>query len=72
MLSEVVVLNRPGYLIQSVENEYGRQVTYVPAPDINISASDIRYKIREKKSIKYLVPDRVEKYIEENKLYKED
>ncbi len=72
MLSEVVVLNRPGYLVQSVENEYGRRVTYIPAPDINISASDIRYKIKEGKSIKYLVPHSVEKYIEKNKLYKED
>jgi len=72
MLSEVVVLNRPGYFIQSVENEYSRRVVYIPAPNIDISASDIRNKIREKKSIKYLVPDKVEKFIIENNLYKTD
>lgn len=72
MLSEVVVLNRPGYFIQSVENEYSRRVVYIPAPNIDISASDIRHKIREKKSIKYLVPEKVEKFIVENNLYKTD
>ncbi|MFI5143961.1 MAG: nicotinate-nucleotide adenylyltransferase [Ignavibacteria bacterium] len=72
LLSEVVVLNRPGYFIQSVENEYNRRVVYIPAPNIDISASDIRNKIREKKSIKYLVPEKVEKFITENNLYKKD
>lgn len=69
MLSEVIVMNRPGYLISDVKNEYAKQVLFVPAPDINISATDIRHKIREKKSIKYLVSDAVEKYIKEHKLY---
>jgi nicotinate-nucleotide adenylyltransferase len=69
LLSEVIVLNRPGYVVQNVENEYGRRVVYVPAPNIDISSSDIRYKIKEKKSIKYLVPAKVENYIYENNLY---
>lgn len=68
-LSEVVVINRPGYLVTQVENEYGRRVIYVPAPNIDISATDIRFRVSEKKSIKYLVPDKVEKFITENKLY---
>jgi nicotinate-nucleotide adenylyltransferase len=72
LLSEVVVLNRPGYFIQSVENEYSRRVVYIPAPNIDISASDIKNKIREKKSIKYLVPEKVEEFILENNLYKTD
>lgn len=68
-LAEVVVLNRPGYVVQNVNNEYERRVNYVPAPGIDISASEIRHRIREKKSIKYLVPEKVEKYISDNKLY---
>jgi nicotinate-nucleotide adenylyltransferase len=69
LLSEVIVLNRPGYLIQNVQNDYGRQVTFIPAPDIDISATDIRNKIKEKKSIKYLVPKGVEEFIKNNELY---
>lgn len=69
LLSEVVVINRPGYLIQKVKNDYNGKVTFVPAPNIDISSTDIRFKIKEKKSIKYLVPKAVEEYIIKNKLY---
>lgn len=69
LLSEVLVLNRPGYVVQNVKNDYGRQVTYIPVPNIDISATDIRHRIREKKSIRYLVPKAVEEFIKNNKLY---
>lgn len=72
LLSEVVVINRPGYLIQNVKNDYNRQVTFVPAPGVDISSTDIRDKIKEKKSIKYLVPKEVEEYIIKNKLYNQE
>jgi nicotinate-nucleotide adenylyltransferase len=70
LLTEVVVINRPGYLIQQVENEYSRRGIFVPVPNIDISATDIRFRIREKRTIKYLVPEKVEEYIYENNLYK--
>jgi len=69
LLSEVLVLNRPGYLIQNVQNDFGRQVVFVPAPNLDISATDIRFKLKENKSIKYLVPKAVEEFIKNNKLY---
>lgn len=70
MLSEVVVINRPGYLIQQVENDYGRQCIYVPVPNIDISSTDIRFRIQEKRSIRYLVPEQVVEYITKNQLYR--
>lgn len=42
----------------------------VNTPRIDISATDIRKRIRERRSIRYLVPDSVLAYIEENELYR--
>ncbi len=44
---------------------------YIKAPLIEISASDIRSYIKEKKSIRYLVPENVREEIEMGRYYKE-
>ena len=41
-----------------------------PDVDFNISSTYVRAQIKKGKKIRYLLPDDVYKYIEENKLYK--
>ncbi len=45
------------------------KVTVVEAPLLDISATYIRNRIKENKSIKYLVPQRVEEYILQKKFF---
>lgn len=45
-------------------------IHYVDAPKIGISATMIRQGIQEKKSVKYLMPEKVAKYVEDMGLYR--
>ncbi|MGE8206172.1 nicotinate-nucleotide adenylyltransferase [Heyndrickxia sp. NPDC080065] len=61
---QFVGVNRPGH---SHETKY--PILHVQIPDINLSSSAIRNKIKNKQSIKYLVNDDVIEYIKEHNLY---
>ena len=72
-----VVGSRPGYrteeLTQHVEHlrkTYGTDIRIVDIPQVDISSTDIRQRCRDGRTIKYLVPDKVEKYIIQHGLYK--
>ncbi len=47
----------------------GRRAFLVPVTRLDISSTGIRNLIKQKKSIKYLLPASVERYIKKNKLY---
>lgn len=64
-MSKFIVANRPGYPVESVPKE---AETVVITP-IEVSSEDIRKRIREARSIRYLVPEKVREYIIKNKLY---
>ncbi len=49
--------------------EYHGDIRILPARFMDISSSEIRQRIREHKSVRYLIPQKVLAYIEENKLY---
>ena len=77
LLREVrfVIAQRPGHSIawDRLPPEIGQlrsQVVRVPL--LEISASEIRRRVREGKSIRYLVPPEVERYIADHKLYAVD
>ncbi|KPJ50072.1 hypothetical protein AMJ40_03775 [candidate division TA06 bacterium DG_26] len=69
-LSTVVVMMRPGYELGRIERTYRNRFLPVRVPQIEISSTDIRMRVRGGKSITYLVPPRVEAYIEEKRLYR--
>lgn len=54
-----------------VPSEFQNRIILLNNPIIEISATQIRELIRNRKSIDYLVPNTVKKYILENKLYQD-
>lgn len=64
---KIVVYNRPGFTVNTADNP---NITVLDAPLLEISATHIRNLIKNEKSIKYLVTDKVLEYIEANHYYK--
>lgn len=65
-ISKFIVANRPGYPVKEVPKE----VETVVITPIEISSEDIRKRIREGRSIRYLVTEKVRNYIIARNLYK--
>ena len=72
-----VVGSRPGYrteeLTQHVEylkKTYGTDIRIVDIPQVDISSTDIRQRCQDGRTIKYLVPEKVEEYIISHGLYR--
>jgi len=68
---QLVVVNRPGFPPQDARSEFARLSTFVNVPQIGISSTDIRRRIKLRRSIKYLVPPGVEEYIRQKNLYRD-
>jgi len=69
-LSEVIVMNRPGFTVQDVDAEFSEKAKYANVPMLEISSTKIRECASAGRSIKYLVFPEIEQYIAENELYK--
>jgi nicotinate-nucleotide adenylyltransferase len=67
--AELVVYPRPGFAVTQLPDLLQGRVHQIPAPRVEISSSDIRRRVREGRSIRYLVPASVADYIEVNGLY---
>lgn len=75
-LCKFIVAKRPdadnqklGEKIEKLNQSYKGSFYILEAPLIDISSTKVRNRIKTKSSIKYLVPETVELYIEKNKLY---
>lgn len=63
MREDVIVQIR--YLIQ----KYQADIRLLKAPKLEISSTELRERIQQKKSIRYMVPQSVEEYIVEHQIY---
>lgn len=75
-LATFIAATRPGISllkaqekIEKLIKKYNANIISVYVPSLDISSTYIRDQLKEGKSVRYLVPDNVEKYIDENKLY---
>lgn len=56
--------------IERLKARYGARITLLPVRNIEISSTDIRERAAAGRSIHFLVPDAVERYIKEHGLYR--
>ncbi len=64
---DLLVYKRPGF---EVADTHGARVQLLEAPLLEISSTFIRKQVKAGKSIRYLVPERVWQYIDENGYYR--
>jgi nicotinate-nucleotide adenylyltransferase len=74
-LCRIVVCNRPGAadLREAFPPELqalGLRMEFMPLPPLDLSATELRSRIRMGKPVRYLVPDAVAEYIHEQGLYR--
>lgn len=68
-LATVVVMERPGFVPEGATG-IGGQFKTVKIPLMEISSSEIRRRVREGRSVRYLVREEVEDIIRREKLYR--
>ncbi|MCK8825191.1 nicotinate-nucleotide adenylyltransferase [Fuchsiella alkaliacetigena] len=68
-----IAATRPGYCLSKLEDgiyeEYQEQIFVLKIPGLAISSTDIRNRVANGRPIKYLLPPRVENYVNKRKLY---
>ena len=68
-LAKIIVLKRKSSHQPQFEDKYYHQATFVQTRGIEISATDLRERVRKSLPINFLVPINVMEYIYEHKLY---
>ena len=66
---EFAVVVRPGFDMSGADPRIRERARILRAPQVDISSSDIRRRVRDGRTIRYLVPSGVSDYIVEKKLY---
>ena len=69
-LARLVVMTRPGFVSANEPENVAGAVEYCAVPQIGISGSEIRTRVREGKSIAFLVAPEVRRFIDRHGLYR--
>ena len=62
-----IVYKRPGF---DIKETHGADITVMDAPLLQISSTYVRQQIKTGKSVRYLLPEPVFRYVEDNRYYK--
>jgi nicotinate-nucleotide adenylyltransferase len=71
-IATLLTVGRPGYArdkISELPRKIRESIITVDSPQLDISSTDIRRRTAEGRSIRYMVPEEVRRYIGENALY---
>ncbi len=69
-----IAATRPGFVLERLaeiaDKAFLDRVSFLPIPALEISSTDLRRRIREGRSVKYLTPEPVEAYLRQQGLYR--
>lgn len=69
--ADFIAATRPDYDLTAIKSGLFRdRVTVIQIPQLNISSTDIRRRVLEGRSIRYLTPREVRRYIKERGMYR--
>lgn len=76
-LATFIAATRPGVELNNVEEKilelqekYEADILNIHVPSLDISSTSLRNSLKRNESVKYLLPEKVEKYIYKNDLYR--
>ena len=70
--ARIAVVPRPGVARSALEALQIPGLVWVDAPELTISGTELRHRVREGRSIRFLVPDPVWAYIRDRGLYRHE